>query len=507
MASGRGGKGVVRELDRGGVLRKKRDRCLAMTGLNPFYSRSHFMVFPLAIIDILSLLLGSLLGISLRFGPDDVTQYVYQHAEGWLLLFSAVILANYLAGSYRLQYTFSHFNLFVTWLFSLTFAMLILSVTSYSWLSFVLGRGVLFFSLAAYSLLALILKSLFYRTVFNSRMYLYRAAILGTDAVAAATRVLLENKWVIPHHEVVAFVEIDDGVQDFQAGSTETKLGGAPVYRVSGAGLASLIQTLGVSLLVVSADAAISTRKLYATLKRLRLSGVNLLNPMTVAEVYSGRIPVDLLSEEFMMQATLESGIPGIWRVKRLVDVLISCVGLVLLAPLCLLAAVLIKAENFRAPVIYSQMRVGRFGIPFKIHKFRSMRPDAEEETGAVWALPYDERVTRVGRWLRKFRIDEIPQFIDVLRGDMSIVGPRPERPEIGARLAREIPFYDERVNVMPGITGWAQIQYPYGSSVQDAQRKLEYDLYYIKHASLSLDLQIVLRTLRIVFFAREWSA
>ena len=138
------------------------------------------------------------------------------------------------------------------------------------------------------------------------------------------------------------------------------------------------------------------------------------------------------------------------------------------------------------------------------MHKFRTMREDAEAETGAVWSTEDDPRVTIIGRILRKFRLDEIPQFWNILKGEMSLVGPRPERPEIVTDLEKQIPFYDEREYAMPGLTGWAQIQYPYGATVEDSKRKLEYDLFYIKHLSLSLDLQIMLRTLRIVVLGKE---
>jgi len=162
--------------------------------------------------------------------------------------------------------------------------------------------------------------------------------------------------------------------------------------------------------------------------------------------------------------------------------------------------ALAIKLAEPGAPVLYVQERVGRFGEPFRIRKFRTMRQDAEAGTGPVWAGQDDPRVTPLGRFLRRFRLDEIPQFLNVLVGEMSIVGPRPERPEIARELEKVIPYFRERENVMPGLTGWAQIRHPYGRTAEDAVRKLEYDLYYIKHMSLALDLQIVLSTLRIIF-------
>jgi len=193
-------------------------------------------------------------------------------------------------------------------------------------------------------------------------------------------------------------------------------------------------------------------------------------------------------------------------QLKRFVDVAISLVAGVVLAPVGALVAAVIKLAEPGSPVLYHQERVGLFGKPFTIMKFRTMRAGAETESGAVWAMEGDPRITPVGRFLRISRLDEIPQIINVLRGEMSIVGPRPERPEFVTQLAAAIPWYEERENILPGITGWAQIRYPYGSSVDDARRKLEYDLFYMKHMSMSLDIQIILRTLRIVLLGKERS-
>jgi len=184
--------------------------------------------------------------------------------------------------------------------------------------------------------------------------------------------------------------------------------------------------------------------------------------------------------------------------IKRVIDVVTACALFVLVAPGLMLVAVLIKLED-GGPVIFSQKRVGRRGVSFTLNKFRSMHVDAEAETGPTWAQTDDPRVTRVGRWLRALRIDEIPQLWNVLKGEMSFVGPRPERPEFVAVLQPAIPGYELRHAVRPGITGWAQINCSYGSTLDDARRKLQYDLYYLDHGSLALDLWIMLRTIKIV--------
>jgi lipopolysaccharide/colanic/teichoic acid biosynthesis glycosyltransferase len=242
----------------------------------------------------------------------------------------------------------------------------------------------------------------------------------------------------------------------------------------------------------------------YPQLRKLRFKGVEIMSPLVVAELYTGRSPLDFLDEDTMMLAGIESSWPIVWRTKRIIDIFVSLFGGILLLPLVLLIIVILKLADPRGKVFYVQDRVGQFGKIFRIHKFRTMREGAEDASGAVWADDNDPRITRIGRVLRKFRLDEIPQFWNIFKGDMSLVGPRPERPEIVADLARQIPFYDEREYPMPGLTGWAQIQYPYGSSVEDAKRKLEYDLFYIKNLSLSLDLQIILRTLRIVILGQR---
>ena len=158
------------------------------------------------------------------------------------------------------------------------------------------------------------------------------------------------------------------------------------------------------------------------------------------------------------------------------------------------LAALAVKLES-RGPIFYSQIRTGLHNQPFKIWKLRTMRADAEKD-GPQWARGKDHRVTRIGRFLRRSRLDEVPQFWNILKGEMSLVGPRPERPEFVEKLSREIPFYNPRHLVKPGLTGWAQINYPYGASSEDSMNKLKFDLYYIKHASPGLDLQIMLRTI-----------
>jgi exopolysaccharide biosynthesis polyprenyl glycosylphosphotransferase len=187
---------------------------------------------------------------------------------------------------------------------------------------------------------------------------------------------------------------------------------------------------------------------------------------------------------------------------RELVHRLLALVGLVISLPVAILTAILIKLDS-RGPIFYKQERVGKAGHTFNVIKFRSMKTDAEADGKPIWATTNDERTTRVGKIIRKLRIDEIPQFWNILKGEMSFVGPRPERPHFVQQLAKEIPYFEHRHLVSPGLTGWAQIKYPYGASVDDAIQKLQYDLYYIKNQSLTLDMVIVFDTVKTVLFGK----
>jgi sugar transferase (PEP-CTERM system associated) len=233
-------------------------------------------------------------------------------------------------------------------------------------------------------------------------------------------------------------------------------------------------------------------------LLELRLSGVKVEEATSWLERISGRIEVEQLYPSWLLFAE-GFRFSGVFRLVRLlVNFLFALAGSVLSLPLLPFIAVAIKLDSPGA-VLYRQKRVGLRGQIFHCYKFRTMRKDAEADTGATWALDNDPRITRVGRFLRASRLDEIPQLWCVLKGDMHFVGPRPERPEFVEWLSNEIPYYSVRNVVRPGITGWAQVQYKYGNTLEDAREKLQYDLFYIKNASLGLDLLIMFQTIKIV--------
>ena len=227
--------------------------------------------------------------------------------------------------------------------------------------------------------------------------------------------------------------------------------------------------------------------------------GVPVIPMLTLYETLAQRIPVEHCGDQWLtvLPETELSTNRLLELFQRILDLLGAGLLLLLASPLVPIVALLIRLDS-AGPIFYRQERVGRWGVPFSLIKFRSMVEHAEQN-GAVWAQVDDSRATRVGRWLRKTRIDEIPQLWNVLRGDMSLIGPRPERPEFIQELAQAIPFYKARLMAKPGLTGWAQVNYGYGSSVEDALVKLQYDLYYIKHRGLYLNLLIMLRTLGIV--------
>lgn len=237
-------------------------------------------------------------------------------------------------------------------------------------------------------------------------------------------------------------------------------------------------------------------------LLQLSLAGtVTIEEGASFSERVTGRVSLSMLRPSWLIFSGRgrQARISGITR--SVVHRIVALIGAILSLPIVLLTAVLIKLDS-RGPIFYQQERVGKNGRPFTLVKFRSMRVDAEE-AGPVWASKDDDRVTRLGRIIRKIRIDEIPQFWNILSGDMNFVGPRPERPHFVAQLADEIPYYEQRHLIPPGLTGWAQIKYPYGASIEDARQKLQYDLYYVKNQSLILDAIVLFETVKIILFGR----
>ena len=283
--------------------------------------------------------------------------------------------------------------------------------------------------------------------------------------------------------------------------ASESELSGvadARRYLGSGADLRALVTEYGVTELVMAYTNEVPT-DVFEGLLACYEAGVE-VTPMTrLYEQITGRLPIEHMSERLWSQVlpdeahSLRANLYALW--KRVMDLILSTIGLTLFAILFPVLALIIRLDS-KGPIFYTQTRLGLGGKPFRIVKLRSMVVDAEVAGVAQWAQENDSRITRVGKFLRRSRLDEVPQLINVLRGEMSIIGPRPERPEFVETLAREIPYYRARLAVKPGLTGWAQVRYRYGNTQEDAVRKLQYDLYYIRRQSPLLDLLITMKTI-----------
>jgi len=330
-----------------------------------------------------------------------------------------------------------------------------------------------------------------YVIALERRFFAQPIIVLGTGQLAAGIAHEVIEK-LDSGFKIVAFVGQEEAVS-FNAHRT-------PIYRSGARSLRELCQEYKAEKIVV----ALEDRRGTMPVKELidcKLDGVAIVEGIGFYEDLTGKLMVEKVNPDWIIFS------PGfsVGRFnhfsKRFFDIVLSTLGLLLASPLMVLTALIIRLES-QGPVFYRQERVGEQGVPFLVIKFRSMCQDAEKN-GAVWATKNDCRVTRFGRFIRKVRIDELPQLWNVLKGEMSFVGPRPERPVFVTELAKKIPYYSLRHNIKPGVTGWAQVCYPYGASEEDALRKLEYDLYYLKNLSPTMDLWIVFQTVKTVLFQK----
>jgi sugar transferase (PEP-CTERM system associated) len=318
-----------------------------------------------------------------------------------------------------------------------------------------------------------------------------RVLVLGTGSTArtVANQIRAQHDY---SYRIVGFVDDPEAIG-------ERAVRGAEVLGAS-ADLAEVIARHRVNRIIVS----LRDRRGKLPLRELlqaKMAGVHVEDAATTYERLTGKILIDDLKPSWLIFSDGFCASRTTRVIKRLVDLSLAAAGLVLGGPLMLLTALAVRLES-RGPVLYRQERVGENGRVFVLCKFRSMRTDAEGGT-PVWARENDARVTRIGRFIRKTRLDELPQLLNVLRGDMSFVGPRPERPYFVEQLAAAIPFYMERHSVKPGVTGWAQVKYGYGGSIEESMEKLRYDLYYIKHLSIVFDLTIVMDTVKVIILGK----
>ena len=366
---------------------------------------------------------------------------------------------------------------------SIIIALLYLLVPSLN-----IGNGIFVSSLVIFLIAIVAWRLLFNRLAYTSNLE-ERVLIVGSGATARTLARQIQGQHDFGYR-VVGYVNDQLEGQAMYPGT----LGAA-------ADLPRIVREFDVDRIVV----ALSDRRgrlPIAELLDAKLSGVKVEDATTTYERLTGKILIDDLKPSWLIFS--DGFVISRWTrfQKRTIDLVLASVGFLLAAPLTLLTALAVYLDS-DGPILYCQERVGEGGRRFTVYKFRSMRVDAESSGTPVWATDQDERVTRVGRFIRMTRLDELPQLWNVLSGDMSFVGPRPERPYFVEQLSREIPFYQQRHAVKPGVTGWAQVKYQYGSSVEDAMEKLRYDLYYIKHVSTALDLSIVFDTVKVILFGK----
>ncbi|SDF42503.1 sugar transferase [Desulfovibrio legallii] len=314
-----------------------------------------------------------------------------------------------------------------------------------------------------------------------------RILLVGVDRAGKVRQLLAEG---LPKAEILGYVGERDQGPD--AGPCL----GAPFLALD------IAKEKKATMILLLPDAPIDDDIAHELLEA-KLRGSMVVDIRSFYEHVVQRLPLSQITDEWLIQ---NEGFSlntrgSLRRLKRALDMFISLILLIPATPVMLLTALIVRLES-PGPVIYRQERVGLFEKEFTVYKFRSMRADAEKD-GAVWASAHDNRVTRFGRFIRKVRIDELPQIWNILKGDMSFIGPRPERMAFVQELKKTIPYYSVRHSVKPGLTGWAQVCYPYGASVEDARRKLEYDLYYIKNMSILLDIHIILKTIGVVLFPK----
>ncbi len=428
-----------------------------------------------------------------RLGPE-LSNFVRSQGPLWprAALFSSSMVMSLLAfGLYSARQRAGSVGIFIRVVAAVAAGIVVTTLFFYIIPNLWIGRGVL--SLAALSAAAIVIAlRLGFSRFVDETPFKRRVLVFGTGRQAAAVSGLRRRS------DQRGFVLLGF----VQPEGENLEVPDARVLRPEG-GLLKLCIWLNVDEIVVAMD---DRRRSFpiAELLECRLAGVDVTELLTFLERETGRIRIDLLNPSWLIFG--EGFKRGSLRLftSGSIDIVASLFILILSLPVMLVTAIAIKLEDGgRAPVLYRQPRAGLGGRTFNLLKFRSMRVDAESDGEARWAKKNDPRITRVGAVIRKLRIDELPQIVNVLRGDMCFVGPRPERPQFVVALAEKIPYYMQRHCVKPGITGWAQLCYPYGSSEQDALEKLQYDLYYIKNNGLLFDLSILAQTAEVVFMGK----
>ena len=443
----------------------------------------------LVLVEHALIVLAVVVAAVIRLGfPENATEAYTDWVMRSVVVAAVLQVCLHYSDLYDMRTLSDRRDLLIGLLRSLGAASVILAILYY-WIPHLgLGRGV--FALATLLIIGLVAG---WRIAFewlSLRGHSERLLIVGTGVAAVnLARELFERRSELGV-ELVGFVDSDPAMV------------GRPLIYPGVIGtvkdIPSIVRGRDVDRVVVSLADARGNLNMDELLAMKMNDGVRFDHLASVYEQYTGKIAVENLRPSWMIFSDGFNKSDSLEAIKRLSDVVFALVGLVLASPLMFFTWLALRFAS-PGPATYNQTRVGKDGVTFTIHKFRSMRVGAEAATGAVWAQANDPRVTKLGRFLRRTRLDELPQLWNVLRGDMSFVGPRPERPEFIAELSRQIPFYGQRHAVRPGLTGWAQVRHRYGSSVDDSQEKLQYDLFYIKHMSFAFDLYIVLDTVKTV--------
>jgi sugar transferase (PEP-CTERM system associated) len=446
------------------------------------------------VVEGLIILLSLVGAAQLRFwnSPTEFALYVAfpDFAVQSIIVVVVCLICFYCNELYDLSTSLGRFERVLRIEQSLGVATLLLGVLYFLFPSLLLGRGVFLIGMVLVAALITSSRNLLDKA-WQFTAPLQRVVILGTGQTAVEIARELSRR-----------EDLSLKLEGFVGGMSEPQeeIFG---HRVLGptCDMEGIAKRHGISRIIVALEdqrGALPTRELVT----LRVQGIRVEDASTALAALTGRVSLRTVKPSWFVFSEGFHRSPGSALLKRILDLVGGFVGLVVSMPIMILLAIAIKLDS-KGPVIYRQTRVGRMGRNFEVLKFRSMRTDAESENGAQWATENDPRITTLGRFLRRYRLDEFPQFVNVIRGEMSFVGPRPERPVFVEELKKRIPYYDERHSVRPGLTGWAQTQYCYGASVEDAFIKLEYDLFYLKNLSITFDLAIVFQTIRIVLGGR----
>jgi len=433
----------------------------------------------------------------IRLGYDEVSQNLLNSATIYMTLIFVVIVmfSSHLMEVYDPGKNVNNRNIIVNVVSGVVTSFALLSVVYYLYPDVLLGRGVLAMSLSFFALLQFCSHSLYLLGKNHSR-FSQRILVLGTGALAESIGGMISSS--SQNFVLAGYASCYGALRENDA---EFALTVVPQNKILG-NFDNLLETAQKALADIIV-VALSERRGVFPLKDVlmcKLHGIQVMDAPSLYELIQGKLMLESITPGWFIfaggfrKATIFS------ICKRFVDVVLSSTGLLITMPFFPIIALMIKLDS-AGPVFFRQERVGYQEKRFMLFKFRTMGQDAEKGTGAVWASKNDPRVTKLGRFFRGSRIDEIPQMINVLRGDMSFVGPRPERPEFVENLKLVIPFYSKRHFIKPGVTGWAQVRYPYGSSVEDAFEKLRYDLYYIKNSGPFLDTLIFFETIKVVLF------